>query len=164
MWWLGTPMYIEPLLQHPCFDLIAAPCASPAVPRAAPWRLVCRMQGLWLGRGRLGAAADSRRDVRSASVLLAFADPATRFGLRGPNAPHNRARERHSGNGKKFAARAPVDAVVRPTGCTANPQPDYSKPVRFYAPALTPPVACGSFWFTPPVTCAALFILRLTWV
>ena len=65
---------------------------STAVPRAADRRLVCRMQGLSLGRGRLGAAADSRRDVRSASVLLAFADPATLFGLRGPNAPVDRAR------------------------------------------------------------------------
>ncbi len=55
-------------------------------------RLVCRMQGLWLQRGRLGAAGASRREVRSASVLLAFADPATRLGLRGPNAANQRAR------------------------------------------------------------------------
>src|ERR1044071_4473969 len=112
MWLLGTPMYIEPLLPHAGFDPIAAPCASTAVPRAAVRRLVCRMQGLSLGRGRLGAAADSRRDVRSASVLLAFADPATLFGLRGPNARVQRGRERHSDVDEKLAARPPLQRLV----------------------------------------------------
>jgi hypothetical protein len=38
---------------------------------------------------------------------------------RGPNASHQRARERHSRNIKKFASRAPLDAFVRRSSDTA---------------------------------------------
>jgi hypothetical protein len=41
--------------------------------RAAPWRLLSRMQRRALPRRRLGAAASSRRDVRYTSVLFALA-------------------------------------------------------------------------------------------
>jgi hypothetical protein len=51
-------------------------------------------------------AACGLRGLAAHLVLVAAAT--------GSNVPHNRARERHSGNDKKLASRAPVDAIVRP--------------------------------------------------